>query len=248
MSKASSILSSLKQQKESLKEMRTLSEKEVESLLEQIDLIIERTNQVSEILESKNKEQSEKEKISAELDSVLTKHKESKNKEEIDLRTVEEEIRSKQEEVRNLVNQNNECEKDLRSSQTNLSLSNGEIQQLKKEEERLEVTLENLASRHIKNIESLESELGSEGKKAKNLQVDLKALKFLLENKAIDIPELKIIEALRSKVATNLDFIQMTTAMKTAMIEEVVNKLSNRGIVRYNPASGEITTLKKMDI
>jgi chromosome segregation ATPase len=248
LSKIPSILAVLKQQQESLRGLRDSIEREIDSSLEKIELIAERTKQINDLSETKIKDQSEKEKVSAELDATLAGLNDEKQRLQGVLQNQNDTNRSKQEQMRTLTNSQSSLEKDLQTAQTKLSITNGEIQKQTSEDERLTITLQGLETRHRKNVESLEEELGAEGARAQELQRQLKALRFLLQNQAIEIPELGIIKALQGRVATNLEFIQHATAMRVNMIEEVVEALSNRGVVRFNKASGEITVLQKLDI
>ena len=248
MSKVPSLLNSLKQQQELLRSIRESVERDIGSLLEQMNLVVERTSQVNDLTEAKIKEQADKEKVSAELDATLNSLREDKSGLENKLQATKDANRAKQEEIRNFSNEQVNLDKELNSSQSQLSIVNGEIQRLKKEDERLTTTLQMLQARHQKNIESLEDELGAEGRKANLLQKQLKSLKFLILNKAIEIPEMKIVEAMRDRVATNKEFLLRATAMKESIIEEVLFALNKKGVIRYNQSTGDITVLQKMEI
>ena len=248
MSKVPSLLNSLKQQQDLLRSIRESIERDVGSLLEQMNLIVDRMSQINELTEVKIKEQADKEKISAELDATLNGLREEKSGFEKKLQDNKDANRAKQEQIRSLSAEQISLDKELNSSQSKLGIVNGEIQKFKKEDERLTTTLQMLNSRHQKNVESLEDELGAEGRKAQMLQKQLRSLKFLIVNNAVEIPEMKIIDAMKDRVATNKEFLLRATAMKESIIEEVLFALNKKGVVRYNQSTGEITVLQKMEI
>ena len=67
-----------------------------------------------------------------------------------------------------------------------------------------------------------------------------KALALLIREKAIDLPEISIIEALINKNESSIEFIQRSTGLRNDLVVQVVKGLASRGLLDFIEDSGAI--------
>jgi len=80
------------------------------------------------------------------------------------------------------------------------------------------------------------------------LAAEYQALRFLLREKMVSMPEVKVLESLRGRETATLEHIQKSTFLNRYRVEETVEQLAKRGVVSLDRDTGQVRVLKPIDI
>ena len=246
MSEISTLALALKKNKTTVTELKAAIERELNEAMSEIDALIRHTENLETILKEKWQITENKEKIISDLEIEITNFEGAKAQ-------VETQITNRNEELLGLGREKDNLQSQLEQKQIDLDGAKRKLEQLtqdtKDQQElitKLKGDLENVKSEHEKSIADLRVAYDNENMRLSQIHSQHKALRFLLQEKIIKMPELAVIESMVGKQSLTVDYLQKTTLSKASLIESVVTGLAKRGVLDYNPASGEITVKKEI--
>ena len=246
MSEVSTLALALKKNKTTVTELKAAIERELNEAMSEIDALIRHTENLETTLKEKWQITENKEKIISDLEIEITNFEGEKAQ-------VETQITNRKEELLGLGREKDNLQSQLEQKQIDLDGAKRKLDQLtqdtKDQQElitKLKGDLENVRSEHEKAIADLRVAYDNENMRLSQIHAQHKALRFLLQEKIIKMPELAVIESMVGKQSLTVDYLQKTTLSKASLIESVVTGLVKRGVLDYNPASGEITVKKEI--
>jgi DNA repair exonuclease SbcCD ATPase subunit len=155
------------------------------------------------------------------------------------------ELSSKLQELKETLNQRNNGIKDLTSEQLELENSENEKRRLT---EKLSSELQETSKRHQAEIGSLKKSQEEAVSKSTSMESQHKALRLLVREKAITLPELKIMEILQGQPSTTLEHIQKMTQSRRDEIETTIKSLVRRGVLQFNSTSGDVKVIHSLEV
>ncbi len=240
MSKSNDLVFSLNQQQKALQDLNTNTSRDLEVLDEQIRLAIERSNRISANIEELRGIDSQKDKMVAELESeVMTLQNELARKRE-DLAQVQSnlnQIKIKNQELSGKVATK---EEQARNTVTSREMAERDLEDQRNRVQQLETDLTQTETTHEDSIKDLREQVLMESTKLNSATSAHKALALLIREKAIDLPEISIIEALVNKTESSIEFIQRSTGLRNDLVVQVVKGLAARGLLDFIEDSGVI--------
>ncbi|MHA1582122.1 MAG: hypothetical protein ACTSYM_06490 [Candidatus Baldrarchaeia archaeon] len=248
MSSISDLLLSLKKNKTTLTELKEAFNRNIDIISRDIDSLTERLERLkNKFIERQNIEE-EKEKTVSELEAAISSLESEKTQAENKLSELKENEIQFNQQLKELETELAKTREEISSVKENIS----SIEQACKEKEdeiaKLEKEIENIKMEHDKAIASLRSSYEKESNRLNELKAKYSALKFLIRKNILDIPELKVIRVIKDHKTTSVSFIEKSTSLKTSLIQHVVKGLAERGVIEFNPNTGEIKTLKEIKI
>lgn len=102
--------------------------------------------------------------------------------------------------------------------------------------------------RNADKIKELQAEATAASEKAGLLEAKYKALRYLLQEKIITMPEAKVATELKDRDTTTIDHLSKTTFIGLIKVKEILERLATRGIVQLDTRSGEVKILKPIDL
>ncbi|MFX0097062.1 MAG: hypothetical protein ACFE7E_04815 [Candidatus Hodarchaeota archaeon] len=246
MSEVSNLALALKKNKTTVTELKAAVERELNEAMSEIDALIRHTENLENILKEKWQITENKEKTISDLEIEITNFEGEKAQ-------LETQITSRKEELLGLGREKDNLQSQLEQKQTELDGAKRKLDQLTQDTKdqrelitKLEGDLENIKNEHERAIADLRAAYENENMRVSQIQAQHKALRFLLQKKLIKMPELAVIDSMVGKQSLTVDYLQKTTLSKASLIESVVSGLAKRGVLDYNPASGEITVKKEI--
>lgn len=103
-----------------------------------------------------------------------------------------------------------------------------------------EETKEQTRTREIKNAE-LENNYNRILSRSKSLQ-------YLVKNDIVTLPEIQVLRSLNVPGVDNAENLKKTSGVSDDIIRKILQDLSRREIIEYDPASGKFKLLSKIDI
>jgi len=248
MSSVSTLLLSLKKNKATLTELKEAFNRSINVIGRDLESLSERLERLKNKLDERQSVEEEREKTVSELEATVSNLEREKSQAETKLSTLKETESQLNEQLK-------ELESELIKVQDNITKMKDSISKLtqackEKEDEivRLENEIEDIKKEHDKAIASLRSSYEKESNRLNELKAKYSALKFLIKKKILEIPELKVIQVIKDQKTTTISFIERSTSLKTSFIQHVVKGLADRGVIEYNASTGEIKTLREIEI
>ncbi|MFX1485585.1 MAG: hypothetical protein ACFFBS_00480 [Promethearchaeota archaeon] len=246
MSEVSTLALALKKNKTTLSELQAAIERELNEAISEIDALIRHAENLENMLKEKWQVTENKEKIISELEIEINQFKGEKAQ-------LETQIANRKDELLRLNREKENLQSQLERKQTELDGSERKLDQLVHGTEerqdlitKLKADLEDIKKEHEKAIAGLRAAYENENMRLGQIQAQHKALRFLLKEKLIKMPELAVIESMIGKQSLTVDYLQKTTLSKATLIESVVSGLAKRGVLDYDPTTGEITVKKEI--
>ncbi|MHA1713519.1 MAG: hypothetical protein ACTSW4_05730 [Candidatus Ranarchaeia archaeon] len=240
MSKSSDLVFSLKQQEKALLDLRTSITRDLESLDEQIKLAIERSERISSQIGELRVTESQKDKMLSDLEAEVAELQNKLTRKKEELATIQNNLnqaKAKNQEVNDKVAAK---EEQARNAKTSRELVERDLEDQRNRVKQLETELEQLSASHEENIKELREQVLSESKKLSDITNSHKAIKLLIKEKALDMPELAIIESLKNKNESSVDFIQRSTGLRRELVVQVIKGLVSYGLLDFIEESGAI--------
>ena len=240
MSKSNDLVFSLNQQQKALQDLNANSSRDLEVLDEQIRLAIERSDRISANIEELRGIDSQKDKIVAELESEVTMLQNELARKIEDLAQLQgnlNQIKIKNQELGGKVAAKDEL---AGNTVTSREMAEKDLEDQRTRVQQLETELTQIEATHEDNIKELREQVLMESTKFNSASSSHKALALLIREKAIDLPEISIIEALINKNESSIEFIQRSTGLRIDLVVQVVKGLASRGLLDFIEDSGAI--------
>ncbi len=178
-------------------------------------------------LTAESKERNKLESTSIAQQKVITEAKAEKEKLQRDVIAAEKELEKLEDQLRNISRAIRNQYKTMADIEQKLSISDDKFS------EKLQALIANATL--AKN-------------EAEMQEAKYKALRYLLQEKIISIPEAKVALELKDKDSTTLDHLQKTTFIGRFKVREIIEQMAKRKIVKFDKTSEQIKVLKPIDL
>lgn len=111
-------------------------------------------------------------------------------------------------------------------------------------DEKLSSSDEKLAAQ----LQSLDEQVNEARNEAASQEAKYKALRYLLNEGIITMPEAKVAMELKGKDTTTLDHLQKTTFIGRFKVREILERMAERKIVKFDKGTGQVKVSKAIDL
>jgi predicted HTH transcriptional regulator len=122
------------------------------------------------------------------------------------------------------------------------------INEKKRLTEKLRSDFQETSKKHQFEIMSLKKSHEEAVSKSTSMDARHKALRLLVREKVIALPELKIMEVLQGQPSTTLEHLQRMTQSRRDEIETTIKALVRRGVLQFNSTSGEVKVIRSLEV
>lgn len=231
-----------------MSEVASLAVKETSSIATEIDTLLEQATHLQETV-------AEKQAVEETLDSEIADLEGQLAGEQREKSHMEATWASQKVDAAKVKMQHQKLEKALRDAETELELTKeksskmeGAIRDGDGAVRQRDTQLKGLVQEQEKVLAKLAAESGTAGNQSRELQAKYQALRYLVQQQIVTSPEVKVALELKGKEATTLGHLQNATFLNRLRVVEVLEKLGKRGVVRFNPNTGEVTLLRSIDL
>jgi chromosome segregation ATPase len=155
------------------------------------------------------------------------------------------ELSTKLQELKEALSERNNEINDISKELVELESS---VSEKKRIAEKLRSDLQETSKRHQFEIESLKKSQEEAVSKSISMESQHKALRLLVREKAIALPELKLMEVLKGQPSTTMEHLQRMTQSRRDEIETTIKSLVRRGVLEFNSTSGEVKVIRSLEV
>jgi chromosome segregation ATPase len=188
------------------------------------------TREVSELegeLSAESEERGKLESTTTAQQKVIVEAKAEREKLQREYAKTEAKLETLEDEIRNSERALREVEKNMGTVDEKLSSSD-----------------EKLAAQ----LQSLDDQVNEARNEAASQEAKYKALRYLLNEGIITMPEAKVAMELKGKDTTTLDHLQKTTFIGRFKVREILERMAERKIVKFDKGTGQVKVSKAIDL
>jgi chromosome segregation ATPase len=248
MSAITSLVSGLKKNRTIVSEVASLAVKETASIVSEIDTLLEQATHLQETVAEKQATEEALDGEIADLEGQLAGEQREKSHMESTWAAQKVEATKVKVQHGKLEKALRDAEADLELTKEKLSKMEGAIRDGEGTVRQREAQLKGLAQEQEKALGKLATESATASDQSKGLQAKYQALRFLVQQQVVTSPEVKVALELKNKEETNLGHLQNATFLNRLRVVEVLEKLAKRGVLRFNPNTGEVALLRPIDL
>ena len=247
MTNIPALTGSLKKNRSVIEELAATTQKELATIMSETEQLLQLAEQIQEKWEIQQATEEELNREAAALDGELAAESRERGK----LESTD----AAQSQV--LVDTKAECEK----LEFQVSAEEKRLEELEDEVRTLERTLREkdvglgesdaklkaVDEQYLDKIEELKEKAKQTEEEAGLLEAKFKALRYLLKENIITMPEAKVARELKERDSTTIDHLAKTTFIGRIKVKDILGQLAKRGIVEFDN-SGQVRVLKPIDL
>lgn len=248
MTGISSLTASLKKNQSVVEELAATTQKELASLLNQINWLLELAAHLQESWEDRQATEEELSRDASSLAGELEAETREKSKLETTDSTQRQVLAEAKAEREKLQEQVTTAEKTLEDLEDQLRTLDRTIREQDIALEKVEEQLNTVDEKHTQQLEDLESKASEAVDEAELLEAKYKALRYLVQEKIITSPEAKVALELKGKETATIDHLQKTTFIGRFKVREILEQMAEHKIIKFDRGSGQVKVLKSIDL
>ena len=190
------------------------------------------------------KEEERKRKNNEELDQLNSKLQELTARKDI----LQSEIASKQKDIEQLSTLVLEREKINTESSLQVDSLNNRIDNFNRKIEEFEVLTNALVEETKEKTRALEIKNAELTEQYNRIVSRSKSLQYLIKKDIVTLPEIQVIRSLNTPGIDTLDNLRKTSGVSEDIIRKILQDLARREVVAFDPTTGKIQILTRIDI
>ena len=241
------LIGSLKKNQSVIEELAATTQKELALILSETEQLLQLAEQIQEKWETQQAREEELNREAAALDGELAAESREKGKLEstnADQSQALANIKVEHEKLEQLVNAEEKRLEELEDEVRTLERS------LREKDVGLgenDAKLKAVDEQYLDKIEELKEKAKQAEEEASLLEAKYKALRYLLKENIITMPEAKVAMELKGRDSTTIDHLAKTTFIGRIKVKDILGQLAKRGIVEFDN-SGQVQVLKTIDL
>ncbi|MHA2314405.1 MAG: hypothetical protein ACXACF_03850 [Candidatus Hermodarchaeia archaeon] len=243
-----SLTASLKKNQSVVEALAATTQKELTSLLNQIDRLLEFAAHLQESWEDRQATEEELSRDASSLAGELEAETREKSKLETTDSTQRQVLEEAKAEREKLQEEVTTAEKTLEELEDQLRTLDRTLREQDKALVKVEELLNRVDEKHTHQLENLETKASEALGEAELLDAKYKALRYLVQEKIITSPEAKVALELKGKETTTIDHLQKTTFIGRFKVREILEQMIEHKIVKFDRGSGQVKVLKPIDL
>lgn len=243
-----SVVGSLKKNRSVVEELASSMQKEMAIILNEIDRLQEWAAELQEAWEEKQTMERELIQNVSLLEEELST--ESREKTRLESTSVAQQkvlVDAKAEEER-LKKEVIMAQKNLENLEDQLRSLERTIRENKKSIQDIEEQFDSVDSKFAETLQEYETKALEAANEAELQDAKYKAIRYLLREKIITTPEAKVAMELLGKETSTIDHLQKTTFIGRIKVKEILEKMAEQKIIKFDKSTGEVKILKPIDL
>jgi DNA repair exonuclease SbcCD ATPase subunit len=241
------LIGSLKKNQSVIAELAATTQKELATILSETQQLLQLAEQIQENWETQQAREEELNRDAAALDGELAAESREKGKLEstdatqsqalVDIKAerekLEQQVSTEEKRLEELEDAVRTIERTLREKDGSLGESDAKLKAID--------------DQFIDKIEELKEKAALAEEEAGLLEAKYKALRYLLKENIITMPEAKVAMELKGRDTTTIDHLAKTTFIGRIKVKDILDQLAKHGIIELDKA-GQVRVLKTIDL
>lgn len=248
MTGISPLIGSLQKNQAIVEELIATTQRELSAILTQIAQLQEMATGLQETWEVRQATEEELTREASELKGQLSAESEERMKLVSTTSAQQKVIVEAKAERERLQRELAEAEARLETLEDDIRNTERAIREVEKNmgivDEKLSSSDEKLAAQ----LQSLDDEVNEARNEAALQEAKYKALRYLLNEGIITMPEAKVAIELKGKDTTTLDHLQKTTFIGRFKVREILERMAEHKIVKFDKGTGQVKVSKTIDL
>lgn len=243
-----SLIGSLKKNQAVVEELISTTQNELSVILNQVDQFLQIAARLQETIEEKQATEQEMTQEATSLEGELTAESQESSKLESTSTAQQKVIVEAKAERGKLQQQIAEAKKKLEALEDEIRTLDRSLQQNDRKLAEVETKLNTVDDKFAETLQELEAKAAEATNEADLQEAKYKALRYLLRENIITMPEAKVAAELKGKDSTTLDHLQKTTFIGRFKVREIITQMADQKIVKFDKGSGQVKVLKPIDL
>lgn len=248
MTESSSLPISLTKKKAILKELSVIVDRETSGISLGVDSAASLVKHLEGKMKDKIRADEDRLRKMAQLDGDVAEQEKKRSQLEETISKKESETGELSSKLQELKNTLGERSNEIARLASELAELESSISEKKRLAEKLRSDLQETSKKHQFEIESLKKSQEEAVSKSTSMESLHKALRLLVREKAVSLPELKIMEVLQGQPSATLEHLQRMTQSRRDEIETTIKALVRRGVLQFDSTSGEVKVIRSLEV
>ena len=241
------LIGSLKKNQSVIAELANTTQKELATILSETQQLLQLAEQIQQDWENQQAREEELNREAAALDGELAAERREKGKLEstdaiqsqalveikADREKLEQQASAEEKRLEELEDAVRTIERTMREKDVSLGESDAKLKAID--------------DQFVDKIKELKEEAALAEEEAGLLEAKYKALRYLLKENIITMPEAKVAMELKSRDTASIDHLAKTTFIGRIKVKDILDQLAKRGIIELDK-TGQVRILKPIDL
>jgi len=248
MTGLSSLIGSLQKNQAVVEELATTTQRELSAILTQINQLQQLATNLQETWKERQVTEEELTREASALEGELSAESEEKGKLESSSLAQQKVIVEAKAEREKLQKALAVTEEKLESLEDDIRNTDRALREAEKNLNQVEEKLNSSDEKFTDQLQTLDTQVIEARNEADLQDAKYKALRYLLQQGIISMPEAKVVMELKGKDITTIDHLQKTTFIGRFKVREIVEQLAERKIVRFDKETDQVKVTKPIDL
>ena len=248
MTGISSLIGSLKKNQAVVEELASTTQRELALILTQINQLQELAAHLQVTWEDRHSTEEELTREASALDGELSAESSERGKLESTSAAQQKVLMEAKAEREKLQRELAATEKRLEEAEDEIRNTDRAIRDLGKDMMKVEDRLSSSDEKLAAQLQTLDAQITEARNEAEIQEAKYKALRYLLKEGIITMPEAKVAAELQGKDTTTLDHLQKTTFIGRFKVREIIVQMAEHNIVKFDKGTDQVKVLKPIDL
>ncbi len=248
MTGISSLVGSLKKNQAVVEELAATTQRELSLILTQINQLQELAANIQENWEERHVAEEELTREASALEGELSAESSERGKLESTSTAQQKVLMEAKVEKEKLQRELATTERRLEEAEDEIRNTDRALRELEKTTIKVDDRLSSSDEKLADQLLTLDAQITEARTEAELQEAKYKALRYLLQQGIISMPEAKVATELKGKDTTTLDHLQKTTFIGRFKVREIIEQMAEHKIVKFDKGTGQVKVLKPIDL
>jgi chromosome segregation ATPase len=248
MTGISSIMETLKKNQAVVEELAATTKREISEIQTQIEQLIKRVTLLQDEWDEREATEEELTREAASLEGELSAESQEQGKLESTSSTQQQAIVDAKKEREQLQMELAEIERRLEGLEDDIRTADRGLRNAEKEMGKVDEKLASVDDKISEQLQDIDAQVAEARREAELQEARYKALRYLLKEGIVTMPEAKVAAELKDKDTTTLDHLQKTTFIGRFKVREIIQQMAERKIVRFDKNTEQVKVRKQIDL
>ncbi|MFX1317787.1 MAG: hypothetical protein ACFE9D_10330 [Promethearchaeota archaeon] len=248
MTGISSIMDSLKKNQAVVEELATTTKREITEIQTQIDQLLKLVTLLQDEWDEREAIEEELTREAAALEGELSAESQEQGKLESTSASQKQAIMDAKTEREQLQRELADIERKLEEGEDDIRSADRALRDAEKNMNKVDEKLSSVDDKFAEQLQSIDTQVTEARNEAELQEARYKALRYLLREGIVTMPEAKVAAELKDKDTTTLDHLQKTTFIGRFKVREIILQMAEHKIVRFEKETEQVKVLKQIDL
>ena len=241
-------MGSLKKNQAVVEELAATTQRELSLILTQINQLQELAAHLQETWEERHATEEELTREASALEGELSAESSERGKLESTSTAQQKVLLEAKAEREKLQRELTATEQRLEKAEDEIRNTDRALRDLEKNTIKVEDRLSSSDDKLAEQLQTLDTKITEARNEAEMQEAKYKALRYLLKEGIITMPEAKVAAELKDKDTTTLDHLQKTTFIGRFKVREIIIQMAEQKIVKFDKGTDQVKVLKPIDL